>query len=83
VATDQVNRKVDPYASTSAMRIRLLIRPFDSYPVTRMPPTSLVFATCVPPSACRSSPTISIVRISSIPSGSRLTFVRMILSLIA
>ena len=42
-----------------------------------MPPTSRVLATCVPPSAWRSSPTISIVRIVSIPSGSRLTLVRI------
>ncbi len=30
VATDEVNRTVDDYSSTSAMRIRLLIRPLDS-----------------------------------------------------
>ena len=41
------------------------------------PPTSRVLATCVPPSACRSSPTISIVRTSAIPSGSRLILVRI------
>jgi hypothetical protein len=36
--------------------MRLLIRPFDSYPVTRMRPTSRVLATWVPPSAWRSRP---------------------------
>ena len=41
------------------------------------PPDFGVFATCVPPSACRSRPTISIVRISSIPGGSRLILVRI------
>ena len=30
VATDQVNREVEPYASSSAMRMRLLMRPLDS-----------------------------------------------------
>jgi hypothetical protein len=31
--------------STSSMRMRLLMRPFDSYPVTLIPPTSRVLAT--------------------------------------
>ena len=54
--------------STSAIRIRLLIRPLRSRSRSPgSPPTSRVFATCVPPSAWRSSPTISIVRISVDP----------------
>ncbi len=43
----------------------------------RIRPISPVFATWVPPSAWRSSPTISIVRTSAMPSGSRLIFVRI------
>ena len=46
-------------------------------PVTRIAPTSLVLATCVPPSAWRSRPTMSIVRTSAIPDGSRLILVRI------
>ena len=40
-------------------------------------PTSEVFITCVPPSACKSRPMISTVRTCIIPSGKRLIFVRI------
>src|SRR5262249_46473926 len=42
-----------------------------------MGPTTPVRATCVPPSACKSRPTISATRTGSTPSGSRLILVRI------
>src|SRR5262249_23156864 len=64
-----------PSRPVSTISNRLLLLPFDRVPTTLIPPTSRVLATWVPPSACRSSPTISTVRISLIPSGSRLILV--------
>ena len=51
--------------------------PLDSVLTTRMPPTSPVEATCVPPSACLSRPTMSTTRISVTDSGIMFTFVRI------
>ena len=63
------NNRAAGYASSTAMRSRLLMRPLLSWPTMRMRPISLVLATCVPPSACTSRPSISTMRTSAMPSG--------------
>ena len=59
------------------MRIRLFARPLDSVLVTVTRPTSAVVATCVPPSACLSSPTMSMTRRGSTEAGIRSALVRI------
>ena len=51
--------------------------PCSRCPAMRTCPTSRVLATCVPPSACWSMPSMLTTRICSMPSGSRLTLVRI------
>ena len=63
----------DQYYGSIAIRNRLFIRPLLSCPTTLIVPTSLVLATWVPPSACRSKPTMFTVRTSVIPFGKRLS----------
>src|SRR5207248_5060847 len=57
-----------------AIRIRLNALPLLSVLTTRTPPTSAAEATWVPPSACRSTPSMSITRIGSPDPGMRFTF---------
>src|SRR5215203_4835541 len=64
-----------PHRRTNSTR--LFWRPLLLWPVISISPTSLVLATCVPPSAWVSRPSISTIRITRTRSGTRLTWVRM------
>ena len=57
--------------------MRLFALPFDSVLTTRTRPTSAVERTWVPPSACLSMPSMSMIRIGSTEAGIRFTFVRI------
>ena len=65
--------------SASVMRTRRRRKPLPLFSTltTSRPPTARVEATCVPPSAWTSSPTMSTIRTTSRSGGSRLVAVRM------